>query len=207
MAYKKCHQRDEKAYRQKYHMLAKAVWPSPDTAQDSWASKHQGSPRSCYKIDQQGHWMKASPNHWKSKGPRPRYPQEGYKAINCPCVTQDIGTSLSGNPPADDLDLAMDDWRGLSSLEQTPFINSREPGSHHGIWAAHLLPLGHWGHLLSPDGVLGTHLSFLFPCFHGRRTSLPSSPNLTTCIFRGVPPTHSFLVVPMCPVPYWDRIF
>lgn len=79
-------------------------------------------------------------------------------------------------------------------------------GNYHGMWAAHLLPLGHWDHLLSPNGVLGTCFSLPFPYSWGREQPyLPHQTPPFSYIFGGVPLTHSFLVVPTCPVPLLGR--
>jgi hypothetical protein len=62
LVFKVYHERDEKVCKQKYHMLAKAVQPALATASDSWSSKTQRTPGTCYKCSQQGHWAKACPN-------------------------------------------------------------------------------------------------------------------------------------------------
>ena len=68
LAFEVYHERDEKAHRPKYHMPAKAVRPVPATAPDSWSSKTQRSPSSCYKCDKQGHWTRACPNPESQRG-------------------------------------------------------------------------------------------------------------------------------------------
>lgn len=79
-------------------------------------------------------------------------------------------------------------------------------GNHYGIWQTYLLPLGCWGHLLGPDGVLGTHLSFSFPYCWGRGwPCLPHQILPLSYSFRGVSLTHSFLVVPMRSFPLLVR--
>ena len=127
LAFKLYHQRDEKAHRQKYHMVAKAMGPAPATAWDSWSSKAQRLPCTCYKCGQQGHWVRAYPNPGKPKWPCPRCHQEGHWAVDCPHVALVRGTSLPGNSWADLLGMAMDKWRGLRSLDLTISITSREP--------------------------------------------------------------------------------
>lgn len=66
----------------------------------------------------------------------------------------------------------------------------------------HIFSSGHWGHLLGSYGVLGTHFPH-FPIIRVGGQTLPDpSPH---CIFRSVPLTHSFLVVPTCPIPLLRR--
>ena len=108
LAFKVYHGRDEKVHKQKYHMLVKAVPPAPATAPDSWSSKTQRPPGTCYKCGQQGHWAKAYPNFCKPRGPCPRCHQEGHWVVDCPHVMhENRGISLPDNPPADLLGLAM----------------------------------------------------------------------------------------------------
>jgi hypothetical protein len=78
LAFKVYQERDEKVLKQKCHMLAKVVRAAPATALESWSSKTQRSPDTCYKCGQQGHWAKACPNFHKPRGPRPRCHQEGH---------------------------------------------------------------------------------------------------------------------------------
>ena len=107
LAFKVYHGRDEKALKQKYYMLAKAVQPAPATALNSWSSKTQRPSGNCYKCGQQGHWAKACTNFYKPRGPCPRCHQEGHWVVDCPHVTQNRGTSHPDNPPTDLLGLAM----------------------------------------------------------------------------------------------------
>lgn len=61
--------------------------------------------------------------------------------------------------------------------------------------------------MLGPEGVLRTHLPFLSLYIvggGGQPYLLHQTPPLN-CIFRGIPLTHSFLVVPTCPVPLQGR--
>lgn len=67
-------------------------------------------------------------------------------------------------------------------------ISNRELWVVHSIRVTNLLPSRHWDYLLCPDRVLGTYLSFI-PLLSGEKPTL-------SCIFKGVPLTHSFLVVP-----------
>ena len=54
--------------------------------------------------------------------------------------------------------------------------------------------------------VLGTHFLSHFPFVEvGGQSYLPHQTPPLNCIFRGVPLTHSFLVVPTCPVPLLRR--
>lgn len=78
-------------------------------------------------------------------------------------------------------------------------------GSHHNIRVIHLLSSGYLGFLISPNGVLVAHLS-LFPYCQGREMSyqLHQTPPFT-CIFRGIPFSHSFLAILTSPVPLLGR--
>lgn len=68
----------------------------------------------------------------------------------------------------------MDNWRGPRfPYPDLCHLLQRPPGRHCGIKVTHLLPPRHWDHLLSPDGVLGTHC-FLFAFCLGRETTLPT---------------------------------
>lgn len=116
-----------KSTNKKYHMLVKAVPPAPATAPDSWSSKIQSPPSTCYKCGQQGHWAKACSNFCMLRGPCPRCHQEGHWVVNFPHVIQNRGTSPPDNPPIDLLGLAMADWRGPNSPDLTTAITSREP--------------------------------------------------------------------------------
>ena len=107
LAFKVYHGRDEKARKQKYHMLAQAVRPT--TATNSQPPRAKGPPAPCYKCGQKGHWAKACPSPRKPKGPCPRCHREGHWAVDCPYVAQDRGASHPNNSPADLLGLAMDD--------------------------------------------------------------------------------------------------
>ena len=82
------------------------------------------------------------------------------------------------------------------------------------MWVAHLRPLGNWGHLLGPDSFgdplhlgMGPRVSEVeFSIVRvGGQPYLPHQTPPLSCIFRGVPLTHSFLVVPTCPVPLLGR--
>jgi hypothetical protein len=66
------------------------------------------------------------------------------------------------------------------------------------MWVVHLLSLGHWGHLIGPDGVLGTQRIFLFLYYSGWGTALPTSPDPHHLVeVLGVfPSLILFLVVP-----------
>ena len=55
LAFKVYHKRDEKVCKQQYHMLAQAIQRAPVTALDSWFSKTQSPPGTCYKCGQQAH--------------------------------------------------------------------------------------------------------------------------------------------------------
>jgi hypothetical protein len=68
LAFKVYHERDKNAHKQKYHRLAK---PAPATAPDSWSSKTQRPPGTCYKCGQQDHWAKICPNFHKPRRPCP----------------------------------------------------------------------------------------------------------------------------------------
>jgi hypothetical protein len=91
LTFKVYHERDEKAHKQKYHRLAKAVQPAPATAPDFCSSKTQRPPGTCYKCGQQGHWVKTYPNFHKPKWPCPGCHQEGHWAVNCPHVNRTEG--------------------------------------------------------------------------------------------------------------------
>ena len=80
----------------------------PATAPDSWSSKTQRQPGSCYKCGQQGHWTCICPKFCKPKGLCPRCHQERHWASDCPHIVQDKVTSLPDNPSANLLGLAMD---------------------------------------------------------------------------------------------------
>ena len=76
------------------------------------------------------------------------------------------------------------------------------------MWAAHLLPLGHWGHLLSPDSFGDPLNPSSLPLVGvGGQPYLLHQTLPLSYIFMGVPLTHSFLLVLTCPVPFWEGIF
>lgn len=133
----------------------------------------------------------------------PRCYQEGHCAVYCLHVTQDRGTSFPGNSPADLLNLAMDYWRGTRFLDLTTTITS-----HHDMWVAHLLPLGHWCQILSPNRVLGPTCPSCLPIVGiGIQPYLLHQTPPPNCIFRIVCLTHSFWYCQHVLFPYWEGIF
>jgi hypothetical protein len=117
LAFKTYHGRDERVCKQKYNMLAKAVWPAPAAIPSSWSSKTQRPLGTCYRCSRQGHWAKTCPNLRQPRGPCRRCHQEGHWAVDCPHVMQNRGASLPDNPPSDLPGLAMADWRGRGSSD------------------------------------------------------------------------------------------
>ena len=71
--------------------------------------------------------------------------------------------------------------------------------------AAYLLPLGHWGHLVLMGFWGPTSLSCLPIARVKGQPYFPDQTPPLSCIFRGVPLTHSFLVVPTYLVPLLGR--
>lgn len=69
LAFKVYHGWGEKACKQKYHMLAKAVLSAPRIALDFCSSKAKRPPRSCHKCGHQIHCPRTCPNFCKSKEP------------------------------------------------------------------------------------------------------------------------------------------
>jgi len=186
--------RDEKACRLKYHMLATAVWPASAAAQNSGSSKTKRPPDSCYKCDKQGHWIRVCPNPRKPRGVCPRCHQKGHQAVDCPHIAQDKGTSCPVNPPAGLLGLAMDDWRGLCSLDLTTVIMSREP------WVT-ILVCGQSIFFFLDTGATYMVLTEFwgptslsrFPIVRvGKQPYLPHQTPPLGYIFRGAPLTYSF---------------
>lgn len=112
-------------------------------------------------------------------------------------------------PPADLLGLLMDDWRDLDSPDPTTVISEREPWVNivlSGWFISFLLYTDAIYSLLKEPrepttpllrivrGKWGDSLTCFIRAYH-------------SCIFRGVPLIHSFLVVPACRVPYWEENF
>ena len=196
----------EKSTNKKYHILAKAVWSAPTTALDSWSSKTQAPPGTCYKCGQQGHWTKTCPNFQKPRGSCHKCHQEGYWAVDCPHVMhENRGISLPDNPPDDLLGLAIADWGGPSSPGLTIAITSRE-------LQLHIMKYGQLISFLLDTGATYSRLSFGDPLLLsivvvGGQPYFPHQTPPLCCSFRDVPLIHSFLVVPTCPGSYWERIF
>ena len=186
-------------------MLAKAVWPTPATAQDSWSSKRP--PGSCYRCGQQSHWARAWPNPHKPRGPCPGCCQERHWAVDCPHITQDRWTSFWSNSPADVLGLAMDDWRDPHSLDPTTAITSRERWVGFMVCGRPISFLLNTGVTYSVATEFGgpTSPSHFSTIGIGGQPYLPHQTPPLSCIFRGIPFTHTFLVVLTCPVPLLGR--
>jgi hypothetical protein len=109
-------------------MLAKAVQTALGTVWAFWPPKTWEPLAPCLKCGPQVHWALACPNSCKLPGPCPKCYQEGPWLQITPCRSwhRDI-TLILDYPPAYLLGLAIDEWRGPSSLDPTTTIFKRGP--------------------------------------------------------------------------------
>lgn len=124
-----------------------------------------------------------------------------------PSVPCSVRISDLDFPPANLLGLVIDNWRDLNSLGMTTVISDREP------WVVIMVsewPSSFFLDTKSTYPVLmeygGLYLTFSFPyCWSKGQPYQPHQTSISSCISRVVLLSHSFLVIPTCPVPLLGR--
>lgn len=84
--------------------------------------------------------------------------------IECVHVSCVMRTSSPEGSSAKLLSLTMDEWGCPDSLGLTTAISDREPGVDITVSGWSVSSSGHWGHLHSSNGVLGTYIILFLYC-------------------------------------------
>lgn len=169
----------------------------------------QEPPGPCFKCGKTGHWAWACPN--PHIGPTRlclKCHREGHWVINCPHARNGMETSDPDNSQTNLLSLAMDNWGCPGSLDPTTtVVCNREPWVNITVsgWAISLLLDTRAPYLVLREfGVPTSPSTFPIVVVGGQHYLTHQTPP-HNCIFKGIPLTHSFLVMPTYPVPLMGR--